>query len=142
MNNNEHLGPKFKSIDNQLKQRLCKGGQDMQLTSTQMHILKYLYTHQDSVIYQKDILNEFNLSNATVSGIISRLEAKGFVFCTHSDSDSRCKQISITQKALGCHLAIQKNILQLEEQIVSGFTKEEIQKLHEYLDRIQKNLDS
>lgn len=142
MYHNEHLGPKLKSINNQLKKRLCKDGQYMQLTSTQMHILKYLCTHQDSVIYQKDILNEFDLSNATVSGIISRLEAKGFVFCAHSDSDSRYKQICITEKALGCHLAVCENIVQLEERLIDGFTKEEIQKLHEYLDRIQKNLNS
>ena len=100
MNTNEHIGPKIKSINNSLKKHLCKDGQNLNLTSAQMHVLKYLCSHQHETIYQKDILNEFELSNATVSGIISRLEAKGFVTCSYSDSDSRCKQILCTEKSL------------------------------------------
>ena len=142
MNVYEHIGPKIKSINNQIKQQLCKEGQEMNLTSAQMHVLRYLCLHQDSTIYQKDILNEFALSNATVSGIVSRLETKGFVTCAYSDSDSRYKQIRATEKAFGYHLAIQENIKQLEKQIVNEFTKDEITTLHDYLNRIIKNLNS
>lgn len=142
MNNHEFIGPKIKSINNQIKQTLCKEGQEMNLTSAQMHVLRYLCLNQDSVIYQKDILNEFELSNATVSGIISRLEAKGFVTCTLSDFDSRCKQIKVTEKALGYHLFIRENIKQLEMQIVDGFTEDEIHTLHNFLNRMIKNLNS
>lgn len=142
MNKNEHIGPKIKSITNTLNQHLCKDGQELNLTSAQMHVLKYLCSHRHDTIYQKDILNEFELSNATVSGIISRLESKGFVTCCYSDSDSRCKQIITTEKALNCDKTIRKNIKQIESKMVEGFSDEDIQKLHQYLDRIFQNLTS
>ena len=140
MNTSEHIGPKIKSINNSLKKHLCKDGQNLNLTSTQMHVLKYLCTHQNETIYQKDILNEFELSNATVSGIISRLEAKGFVRCSYSGSACRCKQITITEKALSCDNKIRQDIRHIESVMVEGFTDEDISKLHQYLDRIFQNL--
>ena len=142
MNTNEHIGPKIKSINNSLKKHLCKDGQNLNLTSAQMHVLKYLCSHQHETIYQKDILNEVELSNATVSGIISRLEAKEFVTCSYSDSDYRCKQILITEKALSCNNKIRQNIKHIESKMVEGFTDEDISKLHQYLDRIYQNLTS
>lgn len=141
MNPSEHIGPKIKCISNAIKQQLCKDGQELNLTSTQMHVLIYLCQHQDSVIYQKDILHHFDLSNATVSGIISRLESKGFVTCTYSDSDSRCKQILLTEKALCCHKTIQSNISHIETQIVNGFTEDEVTLLHDFLNRVYHNLN-
>lgn len=141
MSTNNHIGPKVKSISNALKQHLCKDGESLNLTSAQMHVLRYLCIHQNDVIYQKDILNEFDLSNATVSGIISRLEAKGFVSCRSSKSDCRCKQIQITEKALSCNHWIELNIMQVESQMIKGFSDEDIVRLHQYLDRILSNLN-
>lgn len=140
MKTENYIGPKIKSINNSLNQHLCKDGQKLNLTSAQMHVLKYLCFHQNDVIYQKDILNEFELSNATVSGIISRLESKGFVTCCCSDSDSRCKQILITDKALDCHLAIQENIRHVEATMMKGLSESDISKLHQLLDEILCNL--
>lgn len=142
MNSENHIGPKIKSINNSLNQHLCKDGQNLNLTSAQMHVLKYLCSHQNDIIYQKDILNEFELSNATVSGIISRLASKGFVTCCCSDSDSRCKQIHITDKALDCLNSIQEKIRHVETQMTKGFTDEDILKLHQLLDKILCNLTS
>lgn len=138
----KHIGPKLKCINISLKQHLCKDGQELNLTSAQMHVLRYLCIHQEDVIYQKDILNEFDLSNATISGIISRLENKGFVLCCSSESDSRCKQIKITDKALACNHLIEQNIKRTEAQMVKGFSDEDIARLHQYLEKIQYNLNN
>ena len=91
-------------------------------------------------IYQRDVEDHFELSHATVSGLIARLEAKGFLVSIPGERDKRYKRLCATEKALCCDQQMGKNIEQTEQLILRGFSAEETQQLHQYLERISCNL--
>ena len=69
------------------------------LTAAQGHIMGYI-THRQQPPCSRDIEEEFHLSHPTVSGLLSRLEKKGFIEFRTDARDRRCKRIYILQKGL------------------------------------------
>lgn len=66
------------------------------LTSPQFIVLKEIAS-QDGIMV-KDIANRINLSSATVTNILDRLENRGFVFRERSSTDKRRVDLHLTQK--------------------------------------------
>ncbi|GEM01123.1 MarR family transcriptional regulator, multiple gene regulator MgrA [Halolactibacillus halophilus] len=72
------------------------------LTSSQGDILLFLggaYFHQKDV-NQKNIEEHFHLTNPTVTGLLKRLEEKGFIDRKKSEIDGRQKLISLTDQSM------------------------------------------
>ena len=92
------------------------------------------------VVYPKDIEQRFHLTHPTVSGLLARLEAKGFIVCTPDPDDRRCKRVSATEKAEQCHLRIRDTFHALEQETLQNFSPEEVQTLLRLLDRAIENL--
>lgn len=105
-------------------QSMTSALETMDLTAAQGHIMGYL-AHQQQPPCPRDIEAEFQLSHPTVSGLLSRLEQKGFIeLCTDPD-DRRCKRIYILPKGRQCHELMHQTILNNEQRIVEGFSPEE-----------------
>ena len=49
-------------------------------------------------VNQKDIEKALSLKNPTVTGILKRLDEKGFILAVPSNQDKRCKNIYPTEK--------------------------------------------
>lgn len=96
----------------------------MDLTAAQGHIMGYL-THSEQPPCPRDIEAEFHLSHPTVSGLLSRLEQKGFIELRTDSCDRRCKRIYVLPKGLECHERIHSVIMENEKRMVQGFTSEE-----------------
>ena len=96
----------------------------MELTAAQGHIMAFL-THQSQPPCPRDVETEFRLSHPTVSGILSRLEQKGFIELRTDPSDRRCKRIYILPKGMECHELMHRTIRENEQRIVRNFTPEE-----------------
>lgn len=88
----------------------------------------------------QDVEEFFSLTHPTVSGILSRLEAKGFVSFRTDRDDRRCKRIHVSEKALTCDGQIHDYIEALEKQMVQDFTPEEQAQFSSLLDRAIQNL--
>ena len=113
----------------------------MGLTPAQLFVLHYLSRKQGESICQRDIEKQFELSHATVSGIISRLEAKEFIICSFSEEDRRFKNILLTEKAKCCENEMKKSIEHYEAQLVRGFSEEEKNQLIGFIIRMLRNVD-
>ena len=113
----------------------------MGLTPTQLLVLHYISKHQGENICHRDIEKQFELTHATVSGIISRLEAKGFINCFADEKDRRFRNIMITDKARLCESEMKKHIELYESQLVEGFSEEEKALLKGYIIRLLENLN-
>lgn len=113
----------------------------MGLTSPQLFALNYLLKHQDQEICQRDIEHNFDLSHATVSGLISRLVNKGFVECEISAVDKRYKRIIITEKAKQCDTEMRLYIQNYEDQLTKGFSEDEKKLLRNFLLRMLENMN-
>lgn len=70
------------------------------LTSTQAQVLKYLIGHKSEIVTQNALQDVLGIQHSTMSGIISRLEDKGFIKAESLDRDRRCKHIIITNKTI------------------------------------------
>ena len=68
------------------------------LTSAQGRIM-FRLMHSKAHLRARDIEREFCLSHPTVSGILSRLEKKGFIELRPDPADKRCKRIYVLDKA-------------------------------------------
>ena len=92
----------IRRIDNSLLKNRNKNLADFDLTAAQSDIIVYLMNNYQemSEINQLDIQKHLQLSNPTVSGLLNRLEEKGFISRTSSIHDARYNCISPTQKAL------------------------------------------
>lgn len=136
----KHIGPLLRITHTAMDQQINSRVQEMELTSAQIFVLHYINRNPDKAIYQKDIEKHFELSHATVAGLIARLEAKGFLECIPDSSDKRYKRLCVTQKARCCDEQMSKNIEQVEQQALKGFSDEDIAQLQNYFDKILSNL--
>ena len=120
-------------------QAITNALESMELTSAQGHIMGYL-CHRELPPCPKDIEEKFRLSHPTVSGLLSRLEKKGFIELKPDGQDRRCKRVLVLPKGRECHERMHQIILEIEEKLVSGFTPEEKIQFSLLLDRAVNNL--
>ncbi len=112
---------------------------EMELTAAQGHVLGYL-SHCAQPPCPKDIETAFQLSHPTVSGLLSRLEKKGFIALEPDESDRRCKRIRLLPKGSQCNQRIRAQIDDFEARIVRDFTPEEKVQLAALLRRAIHNI--
>ena len=136
----KHIGPKLRIIHNAVDQKINLRVQEMELTSAQIFVLHFISQNPDRDIYQRDIENRFELSHATVSGLIARLEAKGFLECEPGQKDKRYKRLCVTEKARCCDALMKENIDNVEQQLLKGFSEEDMERLNIYFDKMLSNL--
>lgn len=139
---NMPLGAMFKFIhlaaDNYFNQNL----QELNLTASQMHILVYLdrCAAQGKKVNQRDIEKHLHLSNPTVTGLLQRLEAKGFVTRTVSETDGRNKEIAQTDASRSIHEEMHHRLTIQDQRMVQGMTEQEITELRRLLNIVLKNM--
>ena len=111
----------------------------MDLTSAQSHVIGYL-AHAPEPPCARDLEEFFGLSHPTVSGMLSRMEAKGFIQLRPDEKDRRIKRIILLEKGMACSVRTQEVILDNEQLIVEGFTAEEEKQFEAFLHRAIENL--
>lgn len=136
-----HIGPLIKLLNKEFEQLHSEKASSMGLTPAQLFVLHYIAKHQGENICHRDIEKKFELSHATVSGIISRLDAKDFIICFADENDRRFRNILLTEKAKCCEDEMKKHIEHYEAQLVSGFSDEEKQLLIGFIKRMLENVN-
>ena len=111
----------------------------MELTAAQGRIMAYL-AHSEEAPCPRDLEAEFHLTHPTVSGLLSRLEQKGFIALRTDPEDRRCKRIYVRERGLQCHEHMQKTIQENERRITDGFTPEEKEVFSDLLQRAIRNM--
>lgn len=135
------IGYYFKLIAKKLEANMQKELSKYDLTSQQLNILIYLLKHSECEINQKKLENHFELSNATVSGILKRLELKKLIKRETSKKDRRDKIIVLDEEGYKTKLDVLYMIKNSDEMILDGFSEEEIDQIMNYLLRIKKNIE-
>lgn len=111
----------------------------MELTAAQGHIMGFL-AHAKQPPCPRDLEAEFHLSHPTVSGLLSRLEQKGFIELRTDPDDRRCKRIYVLPKGKECQDMMHNTIHENERRIVEGFTPEEQEQFADFLRRAIANM--
>lgn len=111
----------------------------MDLTASQGHILAFI-AHSPAPPCPKDMEEAFHLSHPTVSGLLSRLEKKGFIRITPDPADRRCKRVSLDAKGRESLSKMEATIASNEAKLVQNFTEEEKRLFADFLSRAITNL--
>ena len=83
------INKQLKMIQKTFEERRNKHLSKYNLTSSQQEILFYLGFHEGEPIHQREIEKWFRLKNPTVTGILNRLEEKGFIVRKTKENDKR-----------------------------------------------------
>lgn len=137
-----HIGLLLKQIYFLNQTRLNAMFAQFDLTASQTFTLIHLFRMREEgrIINQRDIENELDISNPTVTGILNRLEAKGLIQRKTSTKDARMKHIRLTKKALELDKVLRKGFAENEKALVSCLNEEETKQLDEMLCRILASL--
>ena len=135
-----YLGHSFKKLhflmEHAINQRLV----ELDLTTAQGHAIGYLRRAKEPPC-ARDIETAFGLSHATVSGILSRMESKGFIEQRPDPQDRRVKRIFLLDRGLSCSQRIWQHIEESERTLTTGFSEEELEQFRSYLSRAISNLE-
>jgi len=110
------------------------------LTASQMDVLICLRIHESQEIHQREIENWLRLKNPTVTGILNRLEEKGFIERKTNPEDRRFRRIELTEKSKMLLDESREEMEERDKRLYRCMTEEEQKILEELLDRMLKNL--
>ena len=129
---------KIKKIFFNIKTDLNDKMKPYNLTAAQVILLEYLYENKGKLIIQKDLCEYLSLKHSTVISILKRLESKELI----TRKTNYKSEISITKKGIELieSTGIKKDFI--ENRLLKGFTKKEIEELSKYLDRLYSNISN
>lgn len=137
----KHLGKELKEVLNLLKRNLEKSSTNLDISPGQGRILNYIKCQNDSDVYQKDIEEEFNIRSSSATQLLQKLEKKGMIVRVENKLDKRSKLIKITQAGSEASDEIFSYICRLEEDLIGGFSDEEIENFYATLEKMKVNLE-
>ena len=135
----KHMGHYLKTIQIRMEHLMNSRLQELELTSAQGHIIGYL-AHAKQPPCARDIEKFFGLSHPTVSGLLSRMEAKGFVELRPDAEDRRMKRVVLLEKGMACSRQIHRCILENDRKMMAGFSPEETELFLQMLGRVIENM--
>lgn len=145
MEHNRAIGFELKVLSNMIKRRISaiKATEHAeQLTGMQGWIIGYLYDRREvKDVFQRDVEADFTIRRSTATGILQLMEKNGLIYREPVSYDARLKKLVLTPKAISNHEATMKAIHQMENDIKSGLTEEEIEQFFSILDKIKKNVE-
>ena len=134
------LGFKIKQINNVYEKDLTKSLKNIGITASQCAVLDYLFHTNKEEVNQIDVERHLNLKNPTVTGLLKRLDEKGFILCVPSNTDRRRKKIYLTEKAYDIQRRMELNRKKLDRSLTRGMSKREIDAVHKALDKMLYNI--
>ncbi len=104
----------------------------------QPKLLALLRYHEG--LTQKELACKNFVKPSTITGMLNKLEANGYVKRIPDDTDKRIMRVYLTPE--GRHLAEQgeKFLIRMTEQMFTGFTEEELKTFIRLSDKIKENL--
>lgn len=130
----------FKCIQSSIEKHMNETLKDFDLTMSQEKVLRFLRWTKLEKVSQKDIKEFYHISNPTVTGILNRLEQKGYIRRVISDSDKRVHYIESTEKALELEKAVQRSVKLIEAKLVEGLQPDEKEMLFILLEKVTNNV--
>lgn len=98
MEKREDCGLLIREIHSMIEKDANRHMQAVNLSFAQFSVLMFLYSSGKERVLSKDIQQELHLAQSTSAGLISRLEAKGYVICSPDEKDGRLKWVSLSSE--------------------------------------------
>ncbi len=141
-NKDTPLGIKFSLLARSFKASIDEKFRDEELTAVQANTiltLSYLENTLEKEVTLKDLQQAQNLTHPTMIEIIKKLEAKGFVETSRSESDKRSRNIKTTSKANGLLKSIPLIAKEVYDQLALGIDENELEIMNRVVDKMILN---
>lgn len=106
------------------------------ITAGQMTAL--LAVHMQPGLQQRELAMALNWDEATVGGMIKRLEASGYIIRQSSPRSSRGREIYMTPEGEAFFQKIRPGVMQIQKKLLHVLTREERQQLLHLLSKLTK----
>lgn len=140
MEERQPIGFIVKQINNIYEKELTKRLKVLGITSSQCAVLNYLFQSNQEHVTQREIEKNLQLKNPTVTGLLKRLDEKGFVLCVQNPTDKRCKNIYLTEKAFDIQKKMESDRKRLDKRLTIGMTKKEVEVFRRGLEKVLYNI--
>ncbi len=134
------IGFMIKQINNVYEKELNEKLRQIGITASQCAVLDYLFHTSKEEISQRDVEKHLSLKNPTVTGLLKRLDEKGYILCVPNATDRRKKNIYLTEKAYDIQRRMEADRRKLDRELTRGMTKREIAALRKNLDKLLYNI--
>ena len=134
------LGPLLGYCSHLARERMDARLAQYDVTPAQIHVLHYLY-HHDNQAPQCDVTAHLKVKPSTANGILNRMEEKGLLRRTISETDARRRLITLTEKGKEQQETFHSIFVESEILMVAGLGEEEIEQLHALLHRVMTNVE-
>lgn len=141
------IGVRFRMINNAVRRYVDRNSavkKEMDnLTCSNGWIIGHL-SHMEDLgrdVYQRDFETDFGITRSTVSKVLKLLEKKGLIERVSVSHDGRMKKIVLTERSREIGRNMRGEYEKMEHQLAKGFSREELETLSGFLDRIRANLD-
>ncbi len=135
------LGFMFKQINTIYEKEFNNRLRTLGITSSQCAVLDYLFRSNKEAVTQRDIEKALSLSNPTVTGLLKRLDERGFILSVTSNKDKRCKNIHLTEKAYDIQRRMELDRKKLDKMLTINMNKKEVAALEKMLSRVLYNIE-
>jgi len=135
-----HVGFEINAISNMLKRKAPKP--DDKLTRMQMWIIGYIRNNPERDIFQGELERTFNITRATASDILKRMERDSLITRTGVPNDARRKKIILTDKAISLSDCIHAQLDRNEQLMKQGISQNELDTFFHVIDVIKTNLST
>lgn len=141
-NDKVHMSFLFKLADVKFAKRLAAYSNAVDLTPSQSQIIGYLHERAQNAgeVNPSTLEKHFHMSRPTMTGLLKRLESKGFIEFKPSSKDHRYKQVVLTDKAEEHHQYIHKCIAETEALMVRGMSDQEVKFVRDMVIRMIRNI--
>lgn len=130
----------LKLINKEMTKLLQSRVDDFDLTKSQMDIIRIL-GQSETPLCQKDIQDALHVTNPTVTGLLNRMEKKGFIKRVPDAKDHRVNVIALTHKAEKVNQMIVEYFKKLDRTIQRGLSEKQMEDLPSILNTILTNLE-
>lgn len=110
------------------------------VTASQMHILMALHHSATGIYSLKELEQMFHVAQATIVGIVSRLEAKGLVFRFSDHHDKRRKQVKLTSRGTELESQAEKEFENIGIWLTSNLNTDEKKEFLRLLQKVYKTI--
>lgn len=134
------IGFMFKQINNVYEKEFNSRLRTLGITASQCAVLDYLFVSSKEEVTQRDIEKALSLKNPTVTGLLKRLDEKGFILSVPSNKDRRCNNIFLTEKAYDIRRRMDMDRKKIDKMMTLGMNKKEVAALEKMLQRVLYNI--
>lgn len=129
----------FRLLHSTLRENVDRNVRALELTTSQLDALICIAEHGGGPVSQRKIEEELRLTNPTVTGILKRLEKKGFITRTVGATDRRYREVRLTGRCAQLAERLQPGGQAMLQRAFRGFTAEEFDSLNRMLERLLVN---